>query len=50
LPARFRPWHAIGVIAADKAPPHQLPRDDIEKAISDQGFQLWRMKPKTANA
>jgi hypothetical protein len=50
LPARFRPWHAIGVIAADKAPPHQLPRDDIEKAISEQGFQLWRMKPKAASA
>jgi hypothetical protein len=44
LPAQFRPWRAIGSIAADGDPPHQLPRAQIEKAINDQGFQLWRMK------
>jgi hypothetical protein len=46
LPDQFRPWHAVGVIAADKAPPHNLPRDEIEKAIHTRGFQLWRVKSK----
>jgi hypothetical protein len=45
LPTQFRPWHAIGSIAADKDPPHQFSREQIEEAINDQGFQLWRMKP-----
>jgi hypothetical protein len=44
LPARFRPWHAFGAIAADNDPPHGLSRPDIERAIRDTGFQLWRMK------
>jgi hypothetical protein len=44
LPNQFRPWHVVGVIAPDKDPPHDLPRADIEKAISSQGFQLWRKK------
>jgi hypothetical protein len=50
LPSQFRPWHAIGSIAADRDPPHQLSRRQIEKAINEQGFQLWRMKPKTKSA
>jgi hypothetical protein len=45
LPDRFRPWHAVGVVAPDKDPPHRLPRDEIERAIDAQGFQLWRLKP-----
>jgi hypothetical protein len=44
LPAQFRPWHAFGAISADNDPPHGLSRDDIERAIRDSGFQLWRMK------
>ena len=44
LPAKFRPWHAVGVVREDKAPPHNLDRAAIETAIADQGFQLWRMK------
>jgi hypothetical protein len=47
LPSQFRPWHAVGSIAADADPPHQLSRKHIEEAINDQGFQLWRLKPKT---
>ena len=47
LPARFRPWHAFGAIAADKDPPHGLARDEIERGIRDTGFQLWRMKQRT---
>jgi len=46
LPDRFRPWHAIGVVTPDKDPPRRLPRDQIEKAISEHGFQLQRMKAK----
>ena len=47
LPDRFRPWHAIGAIAADDEPPHRFSRAVIEKAIRDSGYQLWRMGPKT---
>jgi hypothetical protein len=46
LPEQFRPWHAVGAVAPDAAPPHGLPRDGIEKAIETQGFQLFRMKAK----
>jgi hypothetical protein len=46
LPDRFRPWRAVGVIGVGKDPPHNLPRDHIERAIEAHGFQLWRMKPK----
>jgi len=44
LPNQFRPWRVVGVIGPDKEPPHALPRETIEKAISSQGFQLWRRK------
>lgn len=50
LPHQFRPWHAVGVIGPGKKPPHRLPRQAIEKAIEDHGFQLWRMRAKTASA
>jgi hypothetical protein len=50
LPDQFRPWHAIGVIAADRAPPHKLPRAEIERAIDLHGFQLWRMKSSAKSA
>jgi hypothetical protein len=44
LPSQFRPWHAIGVVAAGKAVPHKLSRPAIEDAIATEGFQLWRLK------
>jgi hypothetical protein len=44
LPDQFRPWHAVGVIPAEKVPPHNLSRDTIEKAINSSGYQLWRVK------
>lgn len=53
LPSQFRPWHAIGVVSPDRNPPHGLPRGVIEKAIGEQGFQLWRTKdaaPKNGSA
>jgi hypothetical protein len=46
LPEKFRPWRAVGAIRDDKEPPYNLPRDEIERAIDAQGFQLWRRKPK----
>jgi hypothetical protein len=46
LPERFGPWHAVGAVAPEAAPPHGLSRDGIEKAIDAQGFQLWRLKAK----
>jgi hypothetical protein len=43
LPSQFEPWSAVAAIAADQAPPYKLPRDVIEKAIENQGFQLFRL-------
>jgi hypothetical protein len=47
LPNQFSPWRAIGAIAPDRDPPHNLPREAIETAIKDRGFQLWRISKKT---
>ena len=44
LPAQFRPWHAVGVVRPDAPPPNNLSRDVIEKAIADNGFQLFKLK------
>ena len=46
LPTKFGPWHAVGVVRPDKAPPYNLSRDAIEKAIAGPGFQLFRLKKK----
>ena len=46
LPERFSPWRVVGVVAAERAPPHNQPRVEIEKAIEACGFQLWRRKEK----
>jgi len=50
LPSKFGPWHAVGVIAADKEPPYKLSRHVIEQAIAEQGFQLFRIKSKDKSA
>jgi hypothetical protein len=44
LPPRFRPWHVVGAVAPDAAPPYGLSRECIKRAIDAQGFQLWRLK------
>jgi hypothetical protein len=46
LPKQFGPWRAIGVIAPDRSPPHNLSRDVIEAVIKEQGFQLWRLSKR----
>ena len=50
LPTSLGPWHAIGVIREDKTPPFNVSRDVIEKAITGEGFQLFKVKPKAAAA
>ena len=45
LPEQFGPWREIGVVRPESAPPFNLSRDTIEKAISSHDFQLWRIKP-----
>jgi len=42
LPGQFKPWRAVGTIAA----PYKIARDDIEKAINECGFQLFRLKKR----
>jgi len=49
LPKNHGPWTATGVIGDDNAPPHNLSRGAIERAINGEGFQLWRVQ-KTAKA
>jgi hypothetical protein len=49
LPDQFRPWRAIGAIAPDRDPPHNLSRDTIEAAIKNDGFQLWRFSKKRSS-
>lgn len=44
LPAKFRPWHAVGVVKPGATPPNNLSRDVIEKSIADTGFQLYKLK------
>jgi hypothetical protein len=43
LPSQFKPWRAVGAVAPGQQPPYNLPRGVIEKAIKDQGFQLFRL-------
>lgn len=45
LPSQFKPWTAIGAVAAGADMPYRFERDAIERAIAEQGFQLWRFKP-----
>ncbi|QFU17371.1 hypothetical protein [Microvirga thermotolerans] len=46
LPAKFGPWGLTGTLLARQSPPHNFSRRTIEQAISAEGFQLWRVKPK----
>lgn len=46
LPEQFAPWHAVGVVRENVAPPYRLDRGTIEKGIADQGFALFKKKKK----
>jgi hypothetical protein len=48
LPERHGPWRPTGNIKASEPLPHRLDRGTVERAIDDQGFQLWRMKRSDA--
>jgi hypothetical protein len=50
LPTKHGPWTVVGVVGADKAPPHNFSRAAIEEAINGSGFQLWRFKKAEARA
>jgi hypothetical protein len=50
LPENHGPWSITGVVAEEKAPPHNLSRELIEQAIADEGFQLWRLSKKAPAA
>lgn len=47
LPQQFAPWRANGMVAANEAFPYRFARGQIEKSITDSGFQLWRFKMKS---
>jgi hypothetical protein len=49
LPKQFQPWRAVGAIGPSQDPPHKFSRDAIERAIRDNGFQLWRLSKKAAD-
>lgn len=49
LPSQFKPWRAVGAIAPDGDPPHNLSREVIEAAINKHGYQLWRVSKKRAD-
>jgi hypothetical protein len=49
LPDQFQPWRAIGSVAPDRDPPHNLSHDTIETAIKKDDFQLWRFSKKRAS-
>jgi hypothetical protein len=43
LPQQHGPWTAVGVVRPEAEPPHRFSRVSIERAIDDDGFQLWRL-------
>jgi hypothetical protein len=47
LPGQFKPWRAVGAFAPNQELPYKIARDDIEKAINECGFQLFRLKKRT---
>ena len=50
LPDKFKPWRAVGAIAPNRDFPYKISRADVEMAIREQGFQLFRLKEKTKDA
>jgi hypothetical protein len=48
LPEKFGPWRLIATVPRGFALPHSVPRPGIERAIVGEGFQLYRVKTKSA--
>ena len=49
LPASLSPWRRFGVVKPAEKLPHGLARADVEGGIAENGYQLYRHKPKTSN-
>ncbi len=47
LPDKFKPWRVVGAIAPSQEFPYKIWLADVEMAIREQGFQLFRLKEKT---
>lgn len=47
LPEKYAPWNLTGSLGGRAAPPHNFSRRTIEQSIEKEGFQLWRMRPKS---
>ena len=50
LPKHHGPWTATGIVAPERAPPHNFSREMIEEAIEGAGYQLWRVAKKPAGS
>lgn len=44
LPVQHGPWKSVGDIGSDDKIQHGLDRKLVEQAISEHGYQMWRMK------
>lgn len=44
LPTRHGQWTVVGVVRKDSEPSYSMKRKFIEKSISDQDFQLYKLK------
>jgi len=50
LPERVGPWRLIRASAVGVPLPHGIARTPIERAITANGFQLWRIRAVTPAA
>ena len=48
LPKQHGPWTVTGIVGPTSAPPHNISRATVEKAIETAGFQMWRMKKQAS--
>ena len=48
LPENHGPWKPDGALEAREPIPYRLDRAAIEQAISEHGYQMWRMKKDDA--
>jgi hypothetical protein len=48
LPEKFGPWRRVATVPRGVALPHGVARQPVEEAITAEGFQLYRIKAKSA--
>jgi len=44
LPAQHGPWKSVGELGRNEQIQHGLDRRQVEQAICEHGYQMWRMK------